>query len=169
MSFQPLESYEELKKSKIKVSPVLEWHLFRVINSIHRKIIFRQKFRNPWCVEVVEFIHKDIYYQFFRAVRDYHITYGRTETLVCDKSGHPKEYNLKFTHFGAFSFHFEKATNKSVDIRKLFKKSNAIGNIAEIEISEEKPATVDYKIKTGAMTIKLHYSVKNKFGNVCSF
>lgn len=164
-----MQSYDELRKSEVKVSPVLEWHLKRVLNSIHRKITFKQKFKNPWCVEVVEYLYKDIFYQFFRAVRDYRTSFGRNVDIVREKSGTPKEYILKFSHFGALVFHLNLATNKTCDIAKLFTKSNPLGNTAEIEVSEEKPAVIRYKIKTGTMTIKMHYCVKNKYGNICSF
>ena len=167
MSFKPLETYQVLEKKEVKVEPIVKWTLKRIVFSISRRITFKQKFKNPWTVEVSEFIHESVFYEIFRAIRDYKISYGREIEVVRDKKNSIKEYIIKFNHFGALAFHLKQLTN--INIIERFTKINASGNKAEVQATSEKPAIIRYKKSTGAFTIQLHYRVSNRYGNVCSF
>ena len=105
MSFMPLETYEELKKKEVKVANILSFHFARIICCIHRKLSFKQKFKNPWTINVSEYLSRDCFYEFFRAVRDYKIAYGRKCEITNYKTGDTKEYVITFTHLGCFRFH----------------------------------------------------------------
>ena len=171
MSLGPLlETYEVLRKQDVKVSSLVVFHLNRMLTGIKRKIIFRQKFKDPWTAEVIEFIEKQVFYQYFRALRDYHISFGRTTETVRDKKGNPVSYIITFTHFGCLRFHLKEGTNTTPnDIKNFFTKKDKNGNKATVLCTTEKPAVMTYKIKTGACHLKVKYQITNKYGNVCSY
>ena len=165
--FAPLETYEVLRNKDVKIASILQFHFKRILASLYRKISFHQKYRNPWVIEVTEYISSEVYYQFFRAVRDYKISYGVVAKVTKDSKGFSKEYILEFNHLGAFRFHLKEVANESVD--NYFKKSNSIGNNGSIIVSDEKKAVFKYKVGTGTLNIQLHYTVTNKYGNCVSF
>ena len=77
-----LDTYRYLRSQKIDVSKIVEWHFENILASLKWKILLRQKYRNAWSITVTENIHIDIFYQAFRAIRDYHISYDRTIELI---------------------------------------------------------------------------------------
>lgn len=166
----PLETYDVLREKDVKVFEIVQFHLERISIGINQKISFKQKYKNPWTIEVVEFIQKSIFYEFFRAVRDYKISFGRNISTIKDKKKNSTSFIIEFTHYGCMRYHFTQSTTFTQDhIDKLFTKTNSIENKANIVINEEKPLLITYKIKTGMCSIKAHYMVKNKYGTVCSF
>ena len=170
MNFAALETYEVLERKEVKIVGVLEFHMKRLTSSIHRKLSFKQKFVDPWVINISEYISKEVYYEFFRAVRDYKISYGRTCEIVRSKKNEPKEYVITFVHYGCLRFHLSKVIDANVDIDAVLSKSDAIGNKAKVIVDDaDKKAIMHYKISTGELKLKLHYEVKNKFGNICSF
>ena len=81
---------EILKKKKVKVTEILSFHFTRILFCIHRRLSFKQKLKNPWLINVSEYLCRDLYYNFFRAVRDYKIAYGRTCEIVYTKKVFPR-------------------------------------------------------------------------------
>lgn len=168
MSFTTkLETYEVLKEKKLNVVVTLQYHLKRILDSIRRKISFHQKFRNPWVIEVTEYIAPPIYYELFRAVRDYKISAGFVAETVKDSKNCTKEYLLEFNHLQVFKHHLQEVLEEEIDL--FFHKTNSIGNVGCVVASPERKITLQYKVKTGALFISMHYSVTNKYGNLISF
>ena len=55
------------------------------------------------------------------------------------------------------------------EINEHFNKSNKIGNEAAVIVDMEHEAVMRYTIRTGELQLQLHYQVKDKYGNLCSF
>ena len=134
------ESYERLKTKKIDAVSLIEWHFANICHSINRNITFRQKFKNPWVVEVSERIQRDIFIEAFKAIRDFKIEYGRTINIQRDKSGVGVRYTITFNHFGSLKFHLSQLSK--LDITELFKKQSNKGT-AIVIVTEEENAIID--------------------------
>ena len=55
------ESYDHLDKQQVNVTEILYWHYKRIIESINRRLSFRQKYKNPWTIEVTEAINREVF------------------------------------------------------------------------------------------------------------
>jgi len=167
MNNRDYESYDKLKSEKIDAELLLEWHFSYIVRSVSRKITFRQKFKNPWTVEVTESIQSEVFIKAFQAIRDYKIDFGRSIDVKRNRLGAGIRYTIKFDHFGALKFHLSKLS-KLENIVDLFKKESKKGS-ATVIVSQEKYTVIDYDCKKSILKISLHYEVKNKYGIVCSF
>ena len=127
-----MESYQILGTKQVGVKALLEWHTTSIVKSVNRKISFKQKFKNPWNIEVQESIYREVFMELFKAVRDYKIQYGRILDADRDRNGVGKIFKITFTHFGAFKFHLTQLSNNSVDILQLFSEKNKAGNSAVV-------------------------------------
>lgn len=164
-----LDSYSSLNETKIEVSPVLEWQFSRFLSSIRRKLIFKQKFKNPWMVEISENIHFSIYYQFYRAVRDHSSAYGRVVETIKNKKGVTTQLVIAFSHLGTLKYHLSKVS-KIKNVAYYFSKTHAVnGCKAKVEVSAENPVTFIYTKSKHCLVITAHYTIHNKYGSVCSF
>ena len=163
-------SYERLSVQKYDVSIILDWHFKSIIGNINRRLSFKQRFKNPWKIEVTEKIHRDIFIKAFQAIRDYDIEYGRTYSVKRDKNKICVLYNICFTHLGALKFHLHKLSGFSKEeIDKKFNKAQKNKGKAYIVVSEEKPATIVYNCRNTTLTFNVSYEVENVYGNLCSF
>ena len=147
---------------------MLTFHFARLLHSIERKLSFHQKYHNPWMIEVVEFIAPHIFEAAFKAIQDYIVRRTVSTNIIKYRNGSPKEYIISFSHSGPFKFHLKQLSGIG-ECEKFFCKSNKLGNIAKIDVSEENRATLTYKPNTGSMKVTIKYNVTNKYGNVVSF
>ena len=131
-------SYDLLDGKKIKVKEILDLHTCKIIESVHRRITFKETFKNPWCSQAAENIHFGVFYEWFKAIEDFHSHFDRTTDIKRDKKKKPTEYNINFTHFGCLKFHIESiiGTDK---FGKYFQKENKSGAKANVVINKEKP------------------------------
>ena len=118
---------------------------------MHRRIIFKETFKNPWCSQAAENIHFGVFYEWFTAIEDFHIHFGRITEIKRNKKKKPTEYTINFTHFGWLKFHIEKVIVKD-KLGKYFQKKNKSGAKAKVVITEEKPAIMSYKLTQPAIT-----------------
>ena len=132
---------------------------------LRRDCLAGQKRNGMAHLGLVEHIAPEVYIQFFRAVRDYKFQIGIRTNTIKDKKGKTKEYNIKFTHKGVFTFHLKQIAKSC---RKL-KKTAGNGSVASVTISEEKPAEFNFKVNNGTLKVTLRYKVVNKYGNSVSF
>ena len=81
---------EILKKKEVKVAGnfIIPFHTYIILHT--QKMSFKQKLKNPWLINVSEYLCRDLFYNFFRAVRDYKIAYGRTCEIVYTKKVFPR-------------------------------------------------------------------------------
>ena len=63
-----MESYQILGTKQVGVKALLEWHTTSIVKSVNRKISFKQKFKNPWNIEVQESIYREVFMELFKAV-----------------------------------------------------------------------------------------------------
>ena len=105
-------SYEVLDGKEIKVKEILDFHARKIIESVHHRITFKETFKNPWCSQAAQNIHFGVFYEWFKAIEDFHIHFGRTTEIKRNKKKKPIEYTINFTHFGCLKFHIEKIIGK---------------------------------------------------------
>ena len=159
------ESYEILKTKKVKTSVLLEWNFRSILKTVSRRITQRKKFKNPWTVLVSVDIHSSVYLEFYHAVKDYKIEFGRKVVVTRDKKNLIKEVKISFTHRGTLKFHLQQICNCEQILP--FEKKWSNGNSAKIIVSEEKPAIFTFLKNKHKLTFSLHYKVLNKYGTVC--
>ena len=128
MEFKPYEPYNELKSKKIEIIELLNYHFSEIAISINRKITEKEKFRNPWQISLERTIHQSLYIQFYKAVRDYKIVYGRKINHKRYSSGDLKEIIITFEHFGCFIFHLSQISGILVEYSQCFQISSLSTN-----------------------------------------
>ena len=106
----------------------------------------------------------------FKAIRDYTVQFGTTIDIDKDRKGIATKYTITFNHLGAFKFHIHKLSNIEKDkiVKQYFKKMSNNG-VAEVSVTDNKVATIEYKCSTSTLKLKLSYTVKNNYGTICSF
>ena len=168
MSFQPLETYEVLKKHKSDSYELVSWHFSEILKSINRKITLKKKLTEPFLCTVVREIHVNIFYQIFRAIRDYKITFGTETSELRNSKKQVTSYSVKFSHFGAFRYHLGQLSGKEKEeVVTLLKKTFPTGGNGNVVVSEEKPVILTYKVST--LVLKCHFETVNRYGHVTSF
>jgi len=160
-----LLTYEVLKNKDIKIYELLSWHFQKILNSIRRKISPRERYHNPWMVIISREIKFSIFWEYFRAVRDYHTAFGRTCEVQRTKKGLISKVIVTFTHLGSFKLQLQEITGKSSqEIKASFKKKFPCGSKGEVIVNTSKPTTLIYKKNTETLDISIHYEVHNRYG-----
>lgn len=163
-----MDTYKYLENHKTQTQSLVNWHFKLILTSVRRKITLRQKYRDPFTITVTSLVHPDIFYQAFRAVRDFKTKIGFKADCERTAKGKPKLYVLTFDQLGVFKFHLCKLSN-SKSVSHFLKKEFVRGEKGTIEVSSEKPAVISYKVSTGTLTLQCSYICKNSFGYICSF
>ena len=70
-------SYEKLKRKEHSVQEILHFHISHLLECVYRRLSFRQKFKRPWLIEATERLNCKIFYEWFKAIEDYSIAFGR--------------------------------------------------------------------------------------------
>ena len=154
--------YKVLKEHKSTTFEIVEWHFKSIIESIKRKIILRPNYRDPHTVKISVVIFKQVFYQVYRAVRDYPIQFG----ISCEtnkKGTIVKGYVIKFSHIAALRFHLKQLSCVE-EIDEYFQRKFKHGERAKLTVSEEDPAVFEYKVSTDTLNIRIKYCVVNKYG-----
>ena len=120
-------SYEVLDGKEIKVKEILDFHICKMIERVHRRITFKEIFKNPWCSQAAENIRLDVFYEWFKAIEDFHIHFHRTTEIKRNKKKKPIEYIINFIHFGCLKFNIEKIIGKD-KLGKYFQKEIKSGS-----------------------------------------
>ena len=79
-------SYDKLKDKERKNIEILEFRVSNLIRGAFRRLTFRQKYRNPWCIEVTEMFHYKIFFEWFKAIEDNCVSFGRTTEIHRDRT-----------------------------------------------------------------------------------
>ena len=171
MSFpKPLQSYEILNKHQIETGKLIEWHFIEIVKSLKRKITLKRKFTNPFTCTVTRDLHKNTFYEVFRAVRDFEVKFGTHTSVLRNKKNCITSYTIIFEHFGALKFHLSKLTKKDkTEVVEFLSKSFSCGSKAEIIATEEKPVVLCYRCSNNILTLKCHYKIENVYGRLTSF
>ena len=51
------DSYDALEEKKIDIKVISSFHVLKIIKNLNRRITFKEKFTNPWIIEIGEHIH----------------------------------------------------------------------------------------------------------------
>ena len=51
------DSYDALEEKKIDIKGILSFHVLKILKNLNRCITFKEKFTNPWIIEIGEHIH----------------------------------------------------------------------------------------------------------------
>lgn len=113
MNFEPLETYQVLANKHVKTYEIIQFHFKKILQGIYRRLTFKQKFKNPWVAEVGEYICPEVFYEYYKAIRDFKISFGRTTEVKRNKQGKPTSYTIKFNHLGCMNFHLKKSIDGS--------------------------------------------------------
>ena len=159
-------SYELLKHKQGSVFNILQYHFQNVFKSVLRRISFRERYRNPWRIEISESLHWSLFYEWFKAIQDHNIHFGRSLEIEKDKKKIVKKYVIKFFHLGTFKYHCKQILEEDPVLKK---KNKVTGATAKVVVADDKPAVIIYDIKKGQMIMKMRYQVTNKYDTVCSF
>lgn len=166
-----MNTYEILDNHKAETCKLVEWHFTEVTKSIKRKITLKRKFSDPFTCTVNRDLHKDIFYQVFRAIRDYKIQFGTLTEVTRNKKNIVTSYSIFFEHLGSFKYHISKLCKRDKkEIADLyFSKVFSCGSKANIVVTKEKPAVITFKCTRSILTSKCHYTTVNKYGNTTSY
>ena len=157
-----LMPYKVLKEHKSSTFEIVEWHFKWIIQSLKRKIILRPNFRDPHMIKISVVIFKKVFYQVYRAIRDYPTQFG----ISCEankKGTIVKGYVIKFTHIAALRFHLKQLSGVE-EVDDYFQRKFQHGERAKLTVTEEEPAVFEYKVSTDTLNIRIKYSVVNKYG-----
>ena len=148
---------------------ILHFHISHLLECVYRRLSFRQKFKNPWLIEATERLNCKIFYEWFKAIEDYSIAFGRETEVKRDKSRlrNVKEYKVVFTHLGTFKFHISQVIGK--DNLNLVRLNKTTGAKVNIVVSPEKPAVLVYNVKKRHVTLCVNYELYNRYDVLCSF
>ena len=170
MNFKPLDTYKVLNEHKCSTSTFINWHITEVLRSIKRKLTLKRKYSDPFTVVVVRDIHKDVFYELFRCIRDFRSGVGIETKTERNKKGQPTVRSITFTHFGHFRYHAQQLTALGEDdVKNFLAKSFSCKSCAKVLATKENPITITFKYSTNTMTLKSHYVTKNVYGNVTSY
>ena len=86
----------------------------KILERLNRRITFKEKYKNPWIVEVGEHIHLSVFYEWFKAISDYKTEFGRTINIKRNSKNKPSNYTIVFNHVGCFKFHFTKIVGEKI-------------------------------------------------------
>ena len=122
-----------------------------------------------WLIDATERLSSKIVYEWFKAVEDYSITFGRETEIKRDKSRlrNEKEYKVVFTYLGTFKFHISQGIGK--DKLDLIKVNKTTGAKVKNFLSPEKRAVLVYNVKKRHVTLCINYELYNRYDALCSF
>ena len=154
-------SYSTLRSTNLPAIEILQFYIQQVLDSIYRKLSFKQRFKNPWVIEVLELLPRQVFYQWFRAVQNHSTEFERSLHIKWDSAGDTIGYKISFTHLGTFKYHIGEIIGGKENI-KIREESKVTGELAKVAFSEEKLAEIVYQIKKGQVSFQLKQGVFNK-------
>ena len=120
-------------------------------------------------------VHRSVFLDFYKAVRDHVTSYGRTTTSTKDKAGKIKTYQIEFDKLASFVRHvsliFQHAEAEGqIKVKEYYKRTwDSSGLTATVICSTKKPIRVQYNTVKSELTVQMKYEVTNKYGETCSY
>jgi len=168
--FQELETYEVLKQKNVLVFEIVKWHFQKILSGVNKRLTLKRKFTDPFIASLSREIISNVFFEVYRAVRDFVPFYGFKTSCERNKKGKVVQYHIEFVHLGTFIHHFKELTGlPKTSIKNFIKKTFSTGCKANVVISEEKPFSLTYKLTTSVVTVRCHFETVNRFGNVTSY
>ena len=94
-----------IKISKINSIELLWWHFKSILESVHRRLVTKEKLENPWQIIIKVNVHQKTFIQFYKAIRDYFTDFGARTAAIQDKRGKFKSYEAIFEKLPVFIRH----------------------------------------------------------------
>lgn len=161
-----LDTYRILTVQKVEVLPILADHFADLLKSVKRKISPRQSIRNPWKIIVKMKIYHSIYYEFFRAVRDWSSEFGRSISIERGANGLLKTQTISFTHKGTFVYHISRVVGERFKVNDFLKKSVTGGGFGKLLFSSANPVVFIFNVQKNELVVSGTYQLVNRYGNV---
>ena len=100
-------SYDKLKSKESKIIEIFEFRVSRLIHGASRSLTFPQKYANPWCIEVTERLHYNIFFEWFKPIEGHCVSFGRTTEIHRHRTylRKVKDYTVTFHYLGTFKLH----------------------------------------------------------------
>lgn len=158
-----MDTYAILNVEKVEVVETINFHIHRLLSSVRWKITFKTKFKDPWIVLATKTMSPTIFYRWFRAIRDHMNHNNKRQTRE------PQRILYSIFPPWCIKVPFDERSWAS-KCGQFFWKKKSLDCIAYVEVDNvEKRAILTYKVNSGRLSLRLKFSVKNKFGFVCSF
>ena len=124
--------------------------------------------KKPLLIEATERYNYQIMCEWFRAIEDYSVVFGRETEIKRDKSRlrNVKEHKRVFTHLETFKFHISQIIGK--DNLGLVKVNKTTGGKVKTVVSSEKPAVLVYNVRKGHVTLRVNYELYNRYDVLCA-
>jgi len=130
-----MDSYEKLKETQVDVKPNLSDCFIDLLKSVHRKLTTRETIRNNRRAVAAVNIHKSIYFTFYKALKDWGSSFGRSIRLEKKRNGEIKKIIIEFIHKGTLVCHMKKVTNTPI---KRYLKKSVKNNTIEVVFQKRK-------------------------------
>jgi len=165
------DSYQQLLDGKqVDAINILEFHFSEIVKTINRRISTKQKYSNPWKIQLNRVIHHSCFIQFYKAIRDFKTHFFTTITTKKNKYGNTVFIEIHFSNVNVLKLHLDKITRSKLNINKLLCEKSFTGGIHGTVIAlEEKPCIMKYDCVKHILKFEIHYQITNRYGNVCSF
>ena len=157
-------SYERLNNKDIKIVPLLELSFTDALKSVHRKISQRS-LRKAGKISVRSKLHKLVFWEFYRAIKNWSSEFGRTLSVSKNRQGFVKQYKIVFHHKGTLKFHLGKLVPGDLD--KYLVKKFAAGSRGVVEVNETTPFHITFNTNRNEMIFDCKFNTINRYGNVC--
>ena len=168
-----MSSYDVLRKQKIEIGPIVEWHFTKILCAINRKLKTKQTFRDPFKFKFTEAISLNIFRHIYNAIKSYEGEATPPAIVITTKTDKPGRkatktlsYNLKFLYFYSILHLFTHILNgKSVldKLTKTIKKKNV-----RVIATVDKPFILNYNCKREMLIVSGCFEVVNEYGVICS-
>lgn len=163
-----LDVYAVLEKRQTSTSQLIHTYIHKMLDDVSRKIIFKEKYHDPWIASCFIFMPFTVFLEFFKVIRDYVPNFGKSTKKILDAKANTKEIIISFTHMGTFLYHMRRLSGDENIVDLLEKRNAKTLSKASVNITEEKPAVFTYNVKKNIVTFSIPYNVKNKYGMLIS-
>ena len=107
-------SYDRLKEAKVDAFPILADTITCLLKSIKRRIKPNPTVRSPWQIQVKTNLHSSLFWEYYKAIKNWSSGFGRTLYVERKKNGFVKSYQITFHHKGTLEYHLGQGAGESV-------------------------------------------------------
>lgn len=145
----------------------IQWHIIRLLRSVHRRLTTKQTFSNPFTFKVTEACKSSLFIKLLKTITDFVPEDGKRE-LSFETNQTKTKTILKTT--STFScYYLMHQFLKPGDSINQFSNRRVKKCMVRVVISETKPFIIRYNKTTEMLTFSGSFEVINEFGVVCSF
>ena len=167
MSVSSFDTYIVFSQKKVQVDELVREEFIEILKYIKRKLTTKPSARNPGGIQVKVRMNKVVFWEWWRAIRDYVPDIGKIAEKTMYKNRKVKEYKVIFNRGGPFIFHLNKIISAAGEGAEDFlSKEWKNGTSAKVLVDENNIFVFSYKPLASLLTVTCKYQLKNKYGNV---